>query len=204
MLREGKVWVQIGTYDGRDAFRNLVSVFTPSQIVLVEPNEKMNKRIHKNYKGIPNYVIENSAIMEVTKGMVDLVHPADVPRKEKGHYNECFSLVPMDDWGTHFKKVTVPSLSFTDLCKKYNLTEINFLQIDAEGYDCEIIKSIDFTKVSIDVIKYENWSFSMDCYTRYGEEGQKYGVNGMAYVANLLQGLGYTLEEGKANIIAMK
>lgn len=203
-LHENKVLVQIGTYNGADEFNGYVRYSHPKKVILVEPNEIMNETIRANYDGIPNVFIENSAITEVTKGIVTLKHPADIPRKNRQFYNECFSLIPMDDWGDKFKTVDVPSLSFMDLCEKYSLTDIHFLQIDAEGYDCEIIKSIDFHKVSIDIIKYENWSFPTSCYKRYGKKGKQYGEAGMEYVACLLKGLGYELEEGKADIIASK
>jgi FkbM family methyltransferase len=203
-LHEHKVLVQIGTYNGADEFNGYVRYSHPKKVILVEPNEEMNETILANYDGISNIFIENSAITEVTKGIVTLKHPADIPRKNRQFYNECFSLIPMDDWGNDFKTLDVSSLSFMDLCKKYSLTDIHFLQIDAEGYDCEIIKSIDFHKVNIDIIKYENWSFPTSCFTRYGKKGQQYGEAGMEYVACLLRGYGYELEEGKADIIASK
>jgi len=203
-IEKHKTLVQIGTYNGADEFNCIVHGADPAKVVLVEPNKEMNAEIIKNYTGVNNVFIENSAITEVDKGLVKLVHPADVPRKNRQFYNECFSLIPMDDWGTDFKHIIVPSLSFMDLCKKYELTNIHFLQIDAEGYDCEIIKSIDFSKVNIDILKYENWSFPEDRFTRHGKKGKEYGINGMNYVAELLKNLGYSLIEGKADIIAIK
>lgn len=46
-------------------------------------------------------------------------------------------------------------MTFMELCEWYEITDIHYLQIDTEGYDAEIIKSIDFAKVNIDIIKYE-------------------------------------------------
>lgn len=203
-IEKHKVLVQIGVYNGCDEFNTIVKDSEPSKLILVEPNKIMNDQILSNYEGVENVFIENVAITEVTKGMVKLVHPADVPRKNRQFYNECFSLIPMDDWGNKFKSVTVPSLSFMDLCAKYNITDIHFLQIDTEGMDCEIIKSIDFNKINIDILKYENWSFPEDRFTRHGEKKKIYGINGMNHVKALLESLGYILDEGTADIIAIK
>jgi FkbM family methyltransferase len=201
-LESNKVFVQIGVYDGKDEFNELVHKYFPVKLILVEPNPAMNEEISKNYADITNYFIENSAIMEVTKGTVRLVHPDNNPNAQ--FYNQCFSLIPMDDWGRKLKHIKAPSLSFMDLCKKYDLTDINFLQIDTEGYDAQIIQSIDFSKVSIDIIKYENWPFSPTCYKRHGDKRKKYGSNGMIDVKEFLERHGYVVEEGKADIIATR
>lgn len=203
-IEKNKVIVQIGVYDGADEFNSIVRNTDPVKLVLVEPNKDMNAQILHNYEGVPNVFIENAAIMEKTNGLVKLVHPEDTPRKNKQFYNGCFSLLPMDDWGDNFKSIEVPSLSFMDLCEKYGITDIHFLQIDTEGYDADIIKSIDFNKIHIDIIKYENWAFAEDCFTRYGDRKKHLGVNGMYEVKVLLEGLGYILDEGKADTIAIK
>jgi len=203
-IEKNQVLVQIGVFDGLDEFNNIVKHTCPTKLILVEPNKIMNSQILENYKDVENVFIENFAITEETKGFVDLVHPKRISRKKRQFYNKCFSLLPMDDWGDSFKKVVVPSLSFMDLCKKHDLTHIHFLQIDTEGYDSIIIKSIDFSKITIDILRYENWSFPEECFTRHGEAKKHLGINGMYEVKVLLEGLGYTLEEEGEDITAIK
>jgi FkbM family methyltransferase len=204
-LKKKQVLVQIGTANGNDEFLEIAKYAKASKIILVEPFDEMREVILKNYEGIKNIYLESVAITEVNKGMVKLVHPTKKKdwRKEP-LYNSCFSLVPMDDWGNNFKEKIVPSMSFMELCEKYNLTHIHYLQTDCEGYDTEILKSIDFNKITIDIIKYEDWSFPMSNYTRHGEEGLKYGINGMRKVAKILTELGYTLSKDKTDIVAIK
>ena len=57
------------------------------------------------------------------------------------------------------------SITFNSLCKKYFIKNIHYLQIDTEGFDSEIIQSIDFNNINIDIIRYEKWNFSTDCFT---------------------------------------
>ncbi len=47
-------------------------------------------------------------------------------------------------------------LCINRLLEKYNLTKIDILYIDTEGFDDKIIKSINFNKFIIDKIYYEN------------------------------------------------
>lgn len=201
-LEKNKVFVQIGTYDGADEFNGLVKYSSPSKVVLVEPNIDMNQSIKENYEGVNNVFIENVVIMEENKGLVPLVFPDKRPND--AFYNACFSVLPMDNWGNKFKCLNVQSMTFDELCEKHNITDIHYLQIDTEGYDYEIIKSIDFKKIKIDILKYEIWNYDENCYKRYGEKAKLYGINGMKYVADLLQSLNYELIKEALDIIAVK
>ena len=56
----------------------------------------------------------------------------------------------------------VPCLSFMDLIKIENVSKLHLLQIDAEGYDVEILKSIDFKKIKPLIINFEHrWSYNL-------------------------------------------
>jgi hypothetical protein len=53
------------------------------------------------------------------------------------------------------EEVDVKIVVFNDLIEKYNISEIEYLFIDTEGYDYQIIKSIDFNKTKINKVKFE-------------------------------------------------
>lgn len=211
-IKKNGVFMQIGTNDGNDEFIKIVKENNPSKIILVEPNFLLNEKIKENYKEIKNYIIENYAITSENVGMVELVIPKNDPETGKSvngvsYGNQHFSLIPMDDWGNNFEKIESKSISFNELCKKHNLNHIDYLHIDTEGYDSEIIKSIDFDNINIDIIKYEYWSFGEECFKRHGENYNLYGNNGMNFLNIFLKEKGYNLTEeldfGK-NIIATK
>lgn len=213
VVKENKVLVQIGTYNGcnkDDPFDKIVKSTSPSKVILVEPNKSLNDTIWNNYKGINNIFLENVAITrEANRGLVKLVYPknkvngASVNGISYGEHN--FSLLPMDDWGSDFEVLEAPSMTLNELCKKYRIKHIHYLQIDTEGYDAEIIKSIDFNRINIDIIKYEDWPFGENCFKGYGDKSKLYGKNGMRFVKSLLESLGYILTaEGKHDIVAVK
>ena len=214
-LEQEKVLVQIGTNDGKDTFNKIVKYVSPSKVILVEPNKTLNKEIRDCYADIPNVFIENVAITERNEKFVKLMIPKRIVKYGKDgrhkktvngikYISGCYSMLPMDNWGTVFESFKATTMTFTNLCKKHNLTHIHFLMIDTEGYDCEIIKTIDFSKIKIDIIQYEKWDFPVESFTRYGEKGKQYGVAGMKYVAELLTKQGYRFEEKEWDIIAIK
>lgn len=53
-------------------------------------------------------------------------------------------------------EIKVPVLTFDKLLLKYNLEQVSILQIDTEGYDYDIIKSINFHSVRPDILIFEN------------------------------------------------
>jgi FkbM family methyltransferase len=60
-----------------------------------------------------------------------------------------------------FYKTVVPCLSLKDLLLKHNLEKVDFLHVDAEGYDFEIIKQINFSsRFRPLLICYEEWGGS--------------------------------------------
>ena len=203
-IEKNKVLVQIGTNNGADEFNAIAKYASASKIILVEPNKELNESIIANYSGIDNVFIENVAITDVEKGLVKLVIPNYLSGKPVTFGNAHFSLLPMDDWGNDFQTIEVPSMSFNDLCTKYGITNIHYLQTDTEGYDVEIIKSIDFKKASIDIIKYENWRFDENCFKRYGDKSKLYGINAMKDVTNLLEYYGYELTDCISDTLAIK
>ncbi len=52
--------------------------------------------------------------------------------------------------------IKVNTVKIETICDKYNIKNINYLSIDVEGAEFEVIKSINFDKVFIDVIGFEN------------------------------------------------
>ena len=60
------------------------------------------------------------------------------------------------------ERTEVPSLTFESLCRKHGIGELDLLLIDAEGYDYEIIKGIDFERHRPRLLIYESILFSGD------------------------------------------
>ena len=53
----------------------------------------------------------------------------------------------------------INSLSFQSLVQKYNISSIAKLQLDVEGYEYEILKSINYKNISIKHIVFEKKHF---------------------------------------------
>lgn len=128
--------------------------------------------------------------------------PGVQPERKQGNYtyrHSHFSLLPMNDWGEKKHMIEMKcnnSITFNTLCSNFNIREIDYLQIDTEGFDSEIIKSIDFNKHKIQVLRYEKCDFGTECFSKYHDNDKhKYGKNGMNAVKCELSN--YTLTDIK-------
>lgn len=199
-----KVFFQIGTNNGNDLFRELVIKNKPDVVILVEPNEKLIDEIKKNYSTIENVYIYNNAVYYNDDEIIELYIPAKNgvvgSRADNGivYADVHFSLVPMNDWGNKndMVKITTKSITFDKICNNHNITNIDYLQIDTEGFDTEIIKMIDLSKYKIYNIRFEKWGFKTECFTDYHKEkAYELGKNGMDNAINKLKEHHYTIND---------
>lgn len=199
-----KVYFQIGTNDGNDLFLKKVIEDKPDLIILVEPNTNLIDTIKHYYNGIKNVYIYNNAIYYRDDELVELYIPAKngimgTRADNNGIYNHVhFSLLPMNDWGhkNDMVKISSISITFDKICILHNIKIIDYLQIDTEGFDYEIIKMINLSKYKINKLRFEKWTFDTHCFTKYHKEkSNQLGINGMNDAIDKLKNNNYTINE---------
>jgi len=69
------------------------------------------------------------------------------------------------------REIDVPCFIFPDLAERHGMREIDFLSVDTEGGELEILRTIDFTKFPTKVISVENNYYSPDIRTYLESKG---------------------------------
>jgi FkbM family methyltransferase len=199
-----RTFFQIGTNDGDDLFNKLVKKYIPECIILVEPNNDLINKIKKNYSNMNNVYIYNNAIYYTDDEDIQLYIPAKngvmgtVAENGLIYSDSHFSLVPMNDWGNKndMAKITTKSITFDTICSNHGITNIDYLQIDTEGFDSEIIKMIDFSKYKINTIRFEKWPFKSVFFTDHNKQlSHELGESGLINAINKLKDNNYTISE---------
>lgn len=54
------------------------------------------------------------------------------------------------------RMITVPVKRIETICDEHNIKHIHYLSVDVEGAEFDVIKSINFDKVFIDIVDFEN------------------------------------------------
>lgn len=100
-----------------------------------------------NKKGTAQFLFVNGA-PEMLSGLVETYHPLHLQRAK----NEIAA--PNSEGGLEILQVNCYLLN--DLLEENQLFHVDYLSIDTEGGEFEIIKSIDFSKFDIEIIDIEN------------------------------------------------
>lgn len=69
------------------------------------------------------------------------------------------------------REIDVPCFTFAELAEKHGVREIDFLSVDTEGGELEILASIDFTRFPTKVISVENNYYSPEIRTLLESRG---------------------------------
>ena len=146
-------FVQIGANDGvvHDPIHQVVEAGGWSG-VLVEPLPMFFEKLVANYAGVPNLEFENAAIGS-TDGSATMF--SFDPRPGDPYWVELVSSFNRDvilshsqvlpDLANRLVELEVKTTTLGSLVERHGLATIDLLHIDAEGYDFEILKQIDFS-----------------------------------------------------------
>ena len=194
-------FVQIGANDGKkkDPLNPYVTKYNLSGIS-IEPQPKVFERLQETYKGT-NVQCVNAAIAENTGSL-----PFYSVRQPIGATDSFIWMTTLASFDRDFLRRTlaknmrgkssddliqetqVKALSFSDFAKMYNVERIDFLQLDCEGWDWKILKTIDLKKYSPTIINFESnylsdaeWKEVDDLLARFGYRWFQYGNDTCAY-----------------------
>lgn len=159
--KETVYFVQIGSNDGKtnDPLYRYISSSTTWQGILVEPVSFLFERLKKNYADRTNLKFEKSLISNVC-GNQKLYYVSseakdflpDLPwwHDQIGSFSKQYIIDTLGNNALPFIcEEVLPSLTLSDLFKKYHVKDLDLLHTDVEGYDYEIIKQLDTRKSAI-------------------------------------------------------
>lgn len=149
-------FVDVGAHDGIDGSNSLFFESIGWKGLCIEPIYDVYKNLKQNRKCecVNGCVYSNSGFVEFTRlkgytemlsGITNCYPPEHIKRIE----NE------INVQGGSMEIIKVPCYTLTELLLNRNITHVNFLSIDTEGSELEILKGIDFNLITIDVITVE-------------------------------------------------
>ena len=163
------VFVEVGALDGFGASNTWFFEMERNWSgLLIEPNPvEFNKR---NQHPRPNSIFENCAISDVEMDInfLSIEGPCNVLSGIMEFYNsqhleridrelEMYSNHP-EGHELYSRKEQIPmkAVRLESLFSKHNITKIDFISIDVEGAELQVLNSINFDKVDISVFMIEN------------------------------------------------
>lgn len=188
MMRSAKdfTFVQVGAFDGvsNDPIHDLVREFGIRGIV-VEPQDLAFRMLKRNYAEYPQVALVQAAVsaVEETRDFYTMAgSPVQVASFDRNQLLK--SKVPPEK--IVCTKIRCRTLG--GLRREHGFARFDLVQVDAEGHDYEIIKTIEFGEAKPSLIRFEHIHLSeRDC----------------AECLRMLAGLGYRFLSEKSDIIAI-
>lgn len=151
-------FVEIGADDGiKHSNTYFFEKFRDWKGICIEPRKKSFDKLVKNRSAI----CENCCISDTTGTKKFLEIPGHKEQwsglLEKFDHRQLDKINEIIDKEVFNKNIIeVECNSLNDIISKHNIKHIDYLSIDTEGGEIDILKSIDFSKIKIDVISVEN------------------------------------------------
>lgn len=197
LFRPNPVFLEIGANDGvaNDAIFPFVQRFGFSGI-MVEPLPATFKTLQSNYRDYPSVHLVNAAIGDSNgeRTMYKL-------RDYEGQYANASQFASFNrelvasqtayvpNAANEIEEIRVPCMTVETVLARSGFATVDILIIDAEGYDGQILRMIDFTKIAPSIVQFEH--ANMDKAERES-------------VANLLVKAGYRLFNDPLDTIAYR
>jgi FkbM family methyltransferase len=143
--------------------------------ILVEPLKDVFPRLEKTYDGFENVILENYAIDQSegerkifkigfttekwAMGLTGFKKENIQKHIDSGYVDRMAaksSIIPPADKNDYIVTEIVKTTSPSALLKKHNFKKLNFLTIDTEGFDFEVLKIMNFKEYHPDVILFES------------------------------------------------
>ena len=151
------IFVDIGAHDGHSFSNTFVLETKGWSGIAVEPNPEVYAKLKENRRCITvNACIAANAgtalfrairgDAQMLSGLVAKYDPRHLTRIER----------EIGASGGTFTDIEVPCLTFVDLMQEHGVTSIDYLSIDVEGGELDILQGIDFDRIHVSVIGVEN------------------------------------------------
>ena len=169
--------IQIGCHDGNDHVFDFINSNHQniSKAYLIEPLYENYKKAVEKYKKFEFVEIIEAAIVDDENiNAIEIYFPENIEQSQttsiyKKHAEK------------HQDKVlskSVNCFTLTSLLKNKDINTIDRLYIDAEGLDCKIINSINFSDFDIKYIEYEyTHSDGTDIFGEFGKNTEEKLIN---------------------------
>jgi FkbM family methyltransferase len=148
-------FLQIGVHVGNDEAFDLIKDCDIEIGILVEPLPHLIPHIRENYKGIKNIIIENKAIAVNNTDSMSFYYDSNDPITELSSMKK-EHLLEHKVKESDIREIKVETETLNSMLDHHGITELDYLFMDTEGFDYDILMSFDINKCKIHNIIFED------------------------------------------------
>jgi FkbM family methyltransferase len=185
-------FVEVGSNDGvqHDYLRPMI-LERSWRGIMVEPVPYVFERLRRNYGPLDRISLENAAIAQ-RDGTLPFFHLREAGEAERGELPGWYDGIGsfsrdvvmshaahIPDIADRIVEAQVPALTFESLCRKHGVDGVDLVLIDTEGYDWEIIQSIDLATRHPRLLVYEHYHLDAGERARCADHVRDHGYETM-------------------------
>ena len=164
---EKLTFIEVGANDGRfgDPLRSYIMKY-PWRGTLIEPQPDVFERLKANYSEFDGRIsFENVAIANDPTPIHLYRLPANSLKSSEFattvvSRNEKITSKLLGVNANELEQITVPTARLNDIVLKYQLFNLDILQLDTEGFDWDVLQTLDLTKYKPLLIRFEHGHLS--------------------------------------------
>ena len=123
--------------------------------ILIEPQKNIFNELKENYKEFSkNLIFENIAISS-KENEIELFSSKSGNKSTAASVRKDVAKRQLKKGDKLLQSIKVKSMTLKDLINKHSVKKIDLLQIDTEGYDFEVIKTLDLENFKPKIIQFE-------------------------------------------------
>ncbi len=157
--------VQIGAFNGNDKVYDILKKEITAKALLIEPVPWIFEELKNNYKIIanPDRLFFDNSVINIYNGECEF-YAINNKQYSENWATQLSSLKLtlikeheqfLNNNELEYQKLILPCINSLSLIKKYNITDIEFLKIDAEGLDYDLIKDWPYDKIKPKYLQFE-------------------------------------------------
>jgi FkbM family methyltransferase len=140
--------------------------------LMVEPVPYVFERLSARYGAVDRVALENAAIAD-RDGEMPFFHLAEAREPERERLPDWYDAIgsfsrdailshadEIPDIEDRLVRTEVPTLTFESLCRKHGVERVDLLLTDTEGYDFDLLRSIDLERRHPRLLVYEHYHLS--------------------------------------------
>lgn len=147
--------VEIGAADGITNSNSRMLIESGWSALLIEPNPNSYQKLVNLYEHNNLVTLSNTGCASISQNNDFFIDHNDNHQQlstfNVQQVNKCKEM-----YNCEFSQIQIYTYKTSDIFDKHKISQIDFLSIDTESYDLEVIKGIDFDKVKIDLICIED------------------------------------------------
>lgn len=157
--------LQIGAFTGNDKIHEILKNEITANALLIEPVPWNFELLKNNYKNIanPDRIMFDSSVINTYNGQCEFY--AIKNNNYYAHWIPQISSLKLNFIKDHqrftnnetiqYEQLHLQCINFSSLIQKYNITDVELLKIDVEGFDYNLITDWPYNKIRPKYIQFE-------------------------------------------------